>query len=85
MATRLEYMRAAMAKAKFETTEKGTCFAYIPGFDGLWAKGSTRERAREELFETLDGWLDVHTKIANAKAPEVDGMTLESPPKLLAD
>jgi predicted RNase H-like HicB family nuclease len=85
MATHLEYMRAALAKAEFEQSETGAWFASIPGFDGLWAVDPTRESARLELFETLDGWIDVHTKIGNFKAPVVDGVTLEAPPKLVAE
>jgi predicted RNase H-like HicB family nuclease len=85
MATQLEYMREALKQAEFEQTENGTWFASIPGFDGLWAVGPTRESARLELFETLAGWLDVHMRIGNNKAPEVNGMTLESSPKLLEE
>jgi predicted RNase H-like HicB family nuclease len=85
MATHLEYMHEALKQAEFEQTENGTWFASIPGFDGLWATGSTHESARLELLDTLDGWLDVHTKIGNFKAPEVNGMVLEAPPKLVEE
>jgi predicted RNase H-like HicB family nuclease len=83
MATYLEYIRAAMSHAQFEQTESGAWFAFIPGFDGLWASGPTRERAREELYESLDSWLDGLIKLSKLKAPEVDGLRLEDPPKLL--
>jgi predicted RNase H-like HicB family nuclease len=78
-------MREALKQAEFEQTGNGTWYASIPGFDGLWAAGPTRESTRLELLETLDGWLDVHTKIGNFKAPEVNGMTLETSPKLLEE
>jgi predicted RNase H-like HicB family nuclease len=85
MATHLEYMRAAMREAEFEELENGAWFASIPGFDGLWATGPTRESARYELYGTLDGWLDVHTKIGGFKAPVINGMSLESLPKLVEE
>lgn len=85
MATYLEYMRAAMKRAEVQRAEDGMWFASIPGFEGLWAIGPTRESAHHELFETLDGWLDVHIKIGKEKPPEVDGLTLFSSPKLLEE
>lgn len=83
MATHLEYLRAAMARAAFEQTENGAWFTYIAGFDGLWAAGATRARVSIELFETFDAWLDVHTKIGGSAAPVIDAMILEAPPKLV--
>jgi len=49
MATRLEYMNAAMGKAKYEQMEDGRFFATIPKFDGLWAVGRTWDDATKEL------------------------------------
>ena len=64
-----------MTKARFEQSENGVWFAYIPGFDGLWATGPTRESARVELFETLDGWIDVHTN--SCRATRIEGHQTE--------
>ncbi|HJU09323.1 MAG TPA: type II toxin-antitoxin system HicB family antitoxin [Candidatus Binataceae bacterium] len=83
MASYLEYMTAAMRNAKLELSENGTWFASIPGFDGLWAVGATVESARLELWNTLDGWLDVHMKVGGSKPPEVDGLSLDASPKLV--
>jgi len=81
MTIRLEYMNAAMAKAKYEQMEDGRFFATIPKFDGLWAVGRTQDEAAQELYGALEGWLQVHTKINKAPLPEIDGVTLVSIPK----
>ncbi len=52
------YMQAAMQQAHFELIEEDrVVFATIPGFDGLWATGETREQAEAELASVLEGWL----------------------------
>ncbi|MBV8451493.1 MAG: type II toxin-antitoxin system HicB family antitoxin [Deltaproteobacteria bacterium] len=81
MAIRLEYMKAAMATAKYEQMEDGRFFGTIPKFDGLWAVGSTKDEAAKELYGALEGWLQVHIKISKAPAPEIDGVNLVSIPK----
>jgi predicted RNase H-like HicB family nuclease len=74
MATYLEYLNTAMKKADYEQMEDGRFFASIPQFDGLWAVGKTREDAARELYDALDGWLDVHIKIGQQRPPEIDGV-----------
>jgi predicted RNase H-like HicB family nuclease len=71
MASRTEYKDAAIAKAEYERMEDGRFFATIPGFDGLWAMGSTRDEAATELSDVLDGWLIVHNKIGKHDLPAV--------------
>jgi predicted RNase H-like HicB family nuclease len=81
MATYLEYLRAAMRKAQFEQMEDGKWFASIPELAGLWATGASIEEARKELVETLDGWIDVHVKVAKQRVPDIDGVSLYDTPK----
>ncbi len=52
-----DYIAGAVEKAEYERTETGRYFATIPGFQGLWAEGSTVESARRELISTLEDWL----------------------------
>lgn len=73
MATCLEYAKAAMNRAHYEEIEDGTWYASIPGFDGLWAVGSSQEDVREQLYETLDGWIDVHVTRGHNQPPTLDG------------
>jgi predicted RNase H-like HicB family nuclease len=85
MATYLEYAKAAMNRAKYEELADGEYYASIPGFDGLWATGATQEAAREELYQTLDGWIYVHVMRGKNRPPELDGVVLYDMPKLEAD
>jgi predicted RNase H-like HicB family nuclease len=52
-----EYVAKAMRKAAYELIEDGTFFGSIPGFDGVWGNATSLEECREELQETLEGWL----------------------------
>jgi predicted RNase H-like HicB family nuclease len=85
MATYLEYLNAAMKKAEFEQMENGDYFGSIPGFDGLWASGHTREEAARDLYSALDGWIDVHLKIGRHALPTIDGAHVYDPSKLVED
>jgi predicted RNase H-like HicB family nuclease len=81
MATRPEYVAAAMRKARFEQMEDGQWFASLPGFSGVWASASTVDKARKELAEVLDGWISVHTRLGKNSLPDVDGISLHEVPK----
>ena len=85
MATYLEYLNAAMKKARFEQMENGDYFGSIPGFDGLWASGHTREDAARDLYTALDGWIDVHLRVGRQSIPAVEGVDLLSLPRLVED
>ena len=54
-----DYIRAAMARAKYKIIEDGSYFGEIPGLQGVWANDKTRERCRDELQEVLEDWLIV--------------------------
>jgi predicted RNase H-like HicB family nuclease len=81
MATYLEYIQAAMHRAQYDQMEDGEWFASIPGFAGLWAAGPSEEEARQQLVETLDGWITVHVRIGKNRLPDVDGVSLYRLPK----
>ncbi|HSY78629.1 MAG TPA: type II toxin-antitoxin system HicB family antitoxin [Verrucomicrobiae bacterium] len=85
MATYLEYLNAAMKKAQFERMENGDYFGSIAGFDGLWANGHTREEAERDLYSALDGWIDVHLRVGRQSIPAIEGVDLNSLPRLLED
>ena len=54
----LEYIRAAMKKARYEILpDDNTFYGEIPGFDGVYANADTLEGCREELEEVLEEWL----------------------------
>ncbi|MGH7840118.1 MAG: type II toxin-antitoxin system HicB family antitoxin [Candidatus Binataceae bacterium] len=81
MATYLEYLKAAMKNASYEQMADGRFFGSIPEFDGLWAVGQTREEAEGELYDALDGWLDVQIKIGKQRPPQIDGVDVFALPK----
>jgi predicted RNase H-like HicB family nuclease len=85
MATYLEYLNAAMKRARFERMESGDYFGTIDGFGGLWASGNTREEAARDLYSALDGWIDVHLRVGRQSIPTIEGVDLLSLPKLLED
>lgn len=78
-------MRAAVSKARLEKMENGAWFASIPGFEGLWATGPTEEKAREDLFEALDGWIMVHVWVGKERASDVEGLSIYEPPRRVPD
>jgi len=75
MATYLQYLEAAMDHAEYQKMEDGGWFASIPRFAGLWATGRSIEATRKDLYEALDGWIEVTVKTGN-RVPAVDGVSL---------
>lgn len=52
-----EYIQTAISMAEYKKLEDGSWFAEIPGFEGVWANGSSVEECRRELIEVLEEWL----------------------------
>lgn len=73
-----KYMKAAMHRATYESIDRGTYFAEIPGFDGLWANAETLEAPRDELKEVLEGWIILGLRQGHT-LPVVDGIDLTPP------
>ena len=71
------YIRAAMAKAKYEILpDDGTFYGEIPGFQGVYATAATLEACREELESTLEDWVLFRVS-RSLPLPEANGVTLE--------
>lgn len=71
-----EYIEKAMQHAQYERLEDGTYFGDIPGFEGLWASGKSREECSRELREVLEEWILLNIA-DHTPLPEVDGLRLE--------
>jgi len=70
------YIRAAMARAKYEILEDdGTFYGSIPGLRGVWANAPTLEGCREELQEVLEGWLLLRIS-RHLPIPPIEGIEL---------
>jgi len=75
MSTFLEYMDAAMGHARYATLSKesGSIYVHIPGFESLWAMGSSMEEARAELYMALDIWLTIKFVVRELDPPDMGG------------
>ena len=65
-----------MHRAKYEILpDDGSFYGCIPGFEGLYANADTLEECREELAETLEGWILLGIS-EHHSLPVVDGIDL---------
>lgn len=56
----LEYVEAALAKAKYEIIEGNEpYYGQVQGLKGVWATGKTLEECRDNLRDVIDGWIVV--------------------------
>lgn len=69
----LDYVKAAMSRAKYAPIEDGTYFGEIPGFRGVWANAQTRSECRRELQEVLEEWIVVNLRLGN-NPPKLPGV-----------
>ncbi|NOT00043.1 MAG: type II toxin-antitoxin system HicB family antitoxin [Phycisphaerales bacterium] len=60
----LEYIDAALSKAKYERLDEGRDRYYgeVPVLRGVWATGRTLEECRSTLLEVIEGWLIVRLR-----------------------
>jgi len=78
-----EYIQAALRKANYKTLEDGTWFAEIPGFQGVWANGSSVEECRDELREVIEEWIMLKIR-DNDPIPVVDQLEIKIQEKAVA-
>lgn len=72
----LEYVQAAMRKAKYEILpDGGTFYGQIPECPGVWAEAPTLEACRAELQEALEDWILVGVW-HHHPLPVIDGVEL---------
>ena len=72
----IEYCHKAIEKAEYRRIEDGTWFAEIPGFEGVWANGSSVEECRKELIDVLEEWLVLKLRDKDP-IPTDDGLKIE--------
>ncbi len=71
-----EYIKKALEKARYKVLENETWFAEIPGFEGVWANGTSVEECRQELMEVLEEWLVLKIRDRDT-IPEVGGVGIK--------
>ncbi|MFN2453614.1 MAG: type II toxin-antitoxin system HicB family antitoxin [Pyrinomonadaceae bacterium] len=73
----LNYIRAAMRRAKYEILpDDNTFYGDIPGFEGVYANAGTLEACREELEEVLEEWILFRVS-KNLSLPIIEGVELK--------
>lgn len=56
----IEYINAAMKQARYKIIKDDEpYYGEIPSCRGVWATGKTLEQCRENLEDTLEGWIVV--------------------------
>lgn len=72
------YFAAAMRRAVYRHVrgEQERVYAAIPGIQGLWARGFTREGAERDLREALE-WFVLTAVFDHRPLPAFDGVSLE--------
>lgn len=71
-----EYFAAALRHAVFRQVSERHIYAAIPGIEGLWARGLTREEAVQDLSEALE-WFVLTNVFEHRPLPSFDGVSLE--------
>lgn len=75
----IEYLNAALAKAKYEIIEDEEPFyGEVPGLKGVWATGKTLEECRKNLAEVIEGWIIIRIK-RGLPIPPISGKVIEEP------
>lgn len=69
----LNYITAAMKKAKYETNSSGKVYGEIPELQGVWAEGNSVEECRNELMEVAEEWIFLKLR-DNDELPVLDNM-----------
>ena len=73
----VNYIQAAMRRAKYELMENGRFFGRIPPCKGVWGEGRTLEGCREDLEGALQDWIVVKLRFDH-KLPVVDGIDINA-------
>ncbi len=75
----LEYINAALEKAKYEIIEDDEpYYGEVPGLKGVWATGKNLEECRRNLAETIEGWIILRLK-KGLPIPSIGGIKFEEP------
>jgi predicted RNase H-like HicB family nuclease len=70
-----QYISIAMKRANYKLLEDNTYYGEIPSCEGVWSNHSTLEGCREELQETLEGWIILGLQLGHS-LPILEGIDL---------
>ena len=72
----IEYIKAAMKKAKYKMIEDpNPFFGEVPELPSVWANAATLEECRDELQEVIEEWILLGIKFGDP-LPVLDGIDL---------
>ncbi len=76
----IEYIQAAMEKARYEILEddEEPYYGEIPVCKGVWATGRTLEECRKNLEDVLQGWIVFRLK-RGLTIPPIGQVRIEDP------
>lgn len=77
----IEYIQAAMQKARYERLEDDTYCGEIPECPGTIAFGDTLQGCQKELQAALEDWLMNGVRHGD-ELPVIDGINLNTPSKV---
>lgn len=59
----IEYIEEALKRAKYEIIEdEESYYGEVSELSGVWATGKTLEECRENLKQTIEGWIIISIK-----------------------
>lgn len=67
------YIVITMKQATYELLEDHTYYGEIPSCEGVWSNHPTLEGCREELQNTLEGWIILGLQLGHP-LPILDGL-----------
>lgn len=77
-----EYIQAAMKNAHYEIIEdEEPYYGEIPELKGVWATGKTLEECRDNLSESLEGWILVRNS-QGMDIPAINGYKVTTPTEM---
>ena len=69
----IDYIQAALNRAKYDLLEDGSYYGEIPRFRGVWSDGESLESCRTQLQEVLEDWIVISLQLGR-RLPRLPGI-----------
>lgn len=70
-----KYVAAALARARYAASDRGSLVATVPGLRGVIAHGATFETCRSQLAEVIEAWILVRVS-RGLSIPKLGGVVV---------
>lgn len=74
-----QYLDKALEQAKYSVDEQGLIVAKVPGASGFFTQGQTRDEARENLRDVIEGNVLLALQLG-LKIPPIKGVRIKERP-----